>query len=464
MNKTNNLLIRNAHLIDKNTDAPGAVLVRGGKIAAVYLCAESDPAVTALIQTGEKSGASLAVLDAHGAVLMPAFVDMHAHFRDPGFTEKEDVGSASRAAAAGGYGTVVLMANTNPVISDQHAAEEVNARIRSLDLIDAFQSVSLTRNFDGEDTSGLGTLDCRAVPVATEDGHEVASAAVMLEAMKKCSVNGVIVSCHCEDPDLAAAARPFRRSDPVAAERLLRLAEDTMTVRNLTLAAEAGCRVHIAHVSTEKSIDAVRRAKSEWRSRFPQYDDSSESAVSCQKNPAYSPILNVQCPVTCEVTPHHLVLDASLPEIVNPPLRLESDRAALLAGIRDGTVDVIATDHAPHTADDKARNAPGFSGIQTAFAVCNTFLVQTGQISLSLFSALMSANPARILGLGRGLLATGLDADFTLVDPDYEWTVNPNDPDSWKSRGKNTPFAGQTLKGRIIKTFKQGRLIFSISD
>ena len=195
----------------------GAVFVHGGKIAAVYAGEEAELVKADIERMSSDCGEPFypgppEIIDAMGKVLMPAFVDLHAHFRDPGFTKKEDIATASRAAASGGYSTVVLMANTNPVISDQAAAEAVNARIREIGLVDSFQAVSLTRNFDGRDTTALDDLESTIVPVATEDGREVASSSVMLEAMKKCASRGVIVSCHCEDPELALAAKPFREA------------------------------------------------------------------------------------------------------------------------------------------------------------------------------------------------------------------------------------------------------------
>ncbi len=492
------ILIVNARLVDRDLDTSGAVLVRNGIIDLVWLGMKGVPAEYAPNRgDGSPSGArpsrsplSPTVLDAEGATLMPAFVDLHAHFRDPGLTAKEDLESASRAACAGGYGTVVLMANTNPACSELSQAAAVRERVSKIGLLDAFQATSLTRNFEGTDTSALDALDPAIVPLATEDGKEVASAAVMLEAMKKCSLRNVIVSCHCEDPELAAAARPHRlraleaaaalsgaavgaasgdeggRVVPVAssfadrglvgsadfaesgtsmregikeslsaAERLLRLAEDTMTARNVALAVDSGARVHFAHVSTSGSLDAVREAKRRLGNR-------------------------ADCRITCEVTPHHLALTSAVPAIVNPPLRPAADREALIEGILDGTVDAIATDHAPHTAADKASGAPGFSGIQTAFAVCNTVLVKTGRVSLSRLSALMSARPAEILGLCRGLLRPGYAADLVLVDPDKEWIVRPRDSSSWFSKSVNTPFTGSRLSGAVLSTFRQGRRVY----
>jgi dihydroorotase len=453
------LLVYDARLVDRDLDAPGALLARDGKIERIFTASDATDAgaIAAL-----RADPAVESVDAKGMVLMPAFVDLHAHFRDPGFTQKEDVATASRAACAGGYGTVVLMANTNPVVSTQVEALEVVSRVRAEGLIDAFQAVSLTNKFDGKDTSALGALDAALVPVASEDGREVASAAVMLRAMEACARAGVIVSCHCEDPELALAAKPHRAaaldaarlrglppgrlSSPgkapadevareiVAAGRLLALAEDAMTERNLLIARAAGCRVHVAHVSTRASLDAVRRAKAD-----------------AQASGGFA--------VTCEATPHHLALTDAVPEIVNPPLRPESDREALIAGILDGTVDAIATDHAPHTADDKAAGAPGFSGIEIAFATVNTALAKTGRVDLKKLSALMAANPASILGLTRGLLRPGFDADLVLVDPDATFTVDPASGE-WHSRGKNTPLTGTTLSGLVLATYKRGVRVY----
>lgn len=466
------LIVYNTRIVDRDLDSRGAVLVRDGKIAAVYLGEEGGGVLSSRHDIGTGNGPEL--YDAGGAVLMPSFVDLHAHFRDPGYTHKETLESGSLAAVAGGYGTVVLMANTNPVVSDAAAAAEVCARARKIALVDVFQAVSLTRNFDGRDTSGLETVDAALVPLVTEDGREVASAAVMLQAMEVCAHRSLLVSCHCEDPDLAGMAKTFREAalqlarsgvvnagnmpadhlenldlsarfsslaasadfEPVhanlsSAERLLRLAENIMTDRNLALAAAAACRIHIAHVSTREAVDSVRLAKA--------------------ARPGF---------VSCEVTPHHLALTDLVAAVVNPPLRSEADRLALIAALVDGTIDAIATDHAPHTAADKAAGAPGFTGLETAFALCHTTLVKTEKITLNRLSALMSANPAALLSLRKGLIRTGYDADFVLVDLEQKWTVNPFGRRKWYSLGTNTPISGSILTGAVLATYKRGKRVF----
>lgn len=460
------LFIANARLVDSCMDAPGAVFVREGKIIAVYEGEEAramwDDLDGASVGCGSGPGPGLPeVFDARGLVLMPSFVDLHAHFRDPGMTAKEDLSTASRAACAGGYGTVVLMANTDPVVSTIDTAREINARVREIGLIDSFQAISLTRDFGGTDVSALETLDAREVPVASEDGRDVSSSDVMREAMSLCARTGVVVSCHCEDASVAAGAKPLRASalaalregrvadahaSLAAAESILRDAEDVMTERNIALALETGCRVNITHASTTRAMDLVRLAKKRIQAIAPGSSDGNPS-------------------VTCDVTPHHLALTSDTLEIVNPPLRSEADRQALIAGIFDGTVDAIATDHAPHTIADKAAGAPGFSGIQTAFAVCNTALVATGIIGLSRLSGLMSANPARLLGLKRGRLLAGYDADLVLVDPDARTLGGVADgiadgATGWYSKSANTPFAGKELAGCVRKVWKRGIPVF----
>ena len=236
--------------------------------------------------------------------------------------------------------------------------------------------------------------------------------------------------------------------DLTRANNYLALAEDVATVRNIMLARQADCHVHIAHVSTKKSIDAVREGKKLVENLFKKHNENSKSK-------------NCNFTVTCEVTPHHLALagteEPMIRALVNPPLRLESDRLALIEALRDGTADVISTDHAPHTMDDKVAGSPGFTGIETSYAVCNTVLVKQNDIHPRRLSQLMSANPARILGLNKGLLKPGYDADLTLLNPDEEWTVCAKD---FFSKGKATPFEGKKLTGKVHTVFIDGKMVF----
>ena len=469
------LIIYNARLVDSSIDSPGILIIKNGKICGIYLgeCKSTKKALlyssAFLAECPEDTNPDF--YDAKGLTLMPGFIDMHVHFRYPGQTQKEDLDSGLHAAIAGGYTTVVLMPNTTPVISDRELAKKVMDEANSKNLARVFQTVSITKNFEGNDTSGIDNIECKEFPVITEDGHDVLSAAVMLDAMKKAGEKGIIVSCHCEDPSLAQAARPYRQRAlsfmkqygipagkihiktpdvPAAvnfeidgnltrANSLLALAEDTATIRNIEIAKTAGCHVHICHCSTKASMDAVRRAKDEIAL------GNTNEGFSC----------------TVEVTPHHLGLvgtDApNIRALVNPPLRSEDDRKAIIEALRDGTVDTIATDHAPHTQDDKAAGAPGFSGIETAFAVCNTILVKKEGFNLKQLSRLMSENAAKMLRVKAGRLAVDYNADLVIVNPDEEWIVNSA---NFASKGKSTPLEGKKLCGKIHATFFDGKQVF----
>lgn len=469
------LIIYNARLVDSKMDGNGTIIIAEGKIRGITL-GECKSAKNALLLaqaflTESEFESAPELYDAKGLTLMPSFIDMHVHFRYPGQTQKEDLDSGLHAAVAGGYGTVVLMPNTNPVISNRELARKVMEEANSKNLARVFQTVSITKNFEGKDTSGLDSLTNDEFPVITEDGHDVDSAAVMLEGMKKAGEKNIIVSCHCEDPSLAQAARPYRQralgfmeqygipagkvnvktpnvpasvnfeidGNLTKANSILALAEDTATLRNIEIAKSAGCHIHICHCSTKVSMDAVRRAKEEisWGNTPHGFD------------------------CTVEVTPHHLGLvgtDApNIRALVNPPLRSEDDRRAIIEALRDGTVDAIATDHAPHTQEDKAKGAPGFTGIETAFAVCNTILVKKEDFSLSKLSRLMSANPARLLRINAGRLKVGYNADLVLVNPDEDWIVNS---ENFASKGKSTPLEGKQLTGKVHATFFGGKKVF----
>ena len=438
------LLIYNARIVDRDRDIKkGAILIEGKKIAGF-------PTKDAVKQMMADSKVSK--FDARGNTVLPSFVDMHVHMRDPGLTQKEDIRTGCMAAAAGGFGTVVLMPNTNPVISSQDMAVFNDKKGNDLGFCRVIQSVSITKDFDGKTITHLNKLNNKIVPLITEDGHEVASSAVMLNAMNVAKEKKIIVSCHCEDPDLAEEARPLRkkalsllnkrkltREDKAKAKKILKqaheilaAAEDTATFRNIRLAQEAGVHLHVCHVSTEQCLDAIKLAKKNGQN------------------------------ITCEVTPHHLALNCQKGDnkfqIVNPPLRPESDRLAVVKALMDGTADVIATDHAPHTQSDKASGSPGFSGLETAFATSYTVLCLENGMSLKKLSEKMSARPAEILGLKDcGLLEEGMNADITIVDTDKIWTVHGED---FASKGKYTPLEGKKLTGEIVATFYNGKLVF----
>lgn len=427
-------IIHDVLLVDANQKQKGAVVIENGSIIHVITKA-SGKIASVMKELGDTAIYNAELIDGEGLHLMPGFIDMHAHFRYPGQCEKEDLSSGSKAAAKGGYTTVILMPNTSPVVSDLDTAVSINKKVEKIGYVRAFQTMSITKDFDGINTSHLDALlnKNHFVPVITEDGKDVMSEVVMKEAMMKAEHADVIVSCHCEDPALVPQARDLRKNGKfVEAEALLAEAENSMTKRNLSLALETNCKVHIAHVSTAVAIDAVRQAKKKSLSNK----------------------------ISCEITPHHLALNNEgnlVSELVNPPLRSEEDRQALLDAIVDGTVDMIGTDHAPHTFEDKKNGACGFSGIELAYSICNTTLVQTGLISEEKLSELMSKNPASKLEGRVGLIQEGYLADLVLVDPDYEFTVTTEFIEKGFSKGKYTPFVGKKLKGIVVQTFLKGK-------
>jgi dihydroorotase len=391
------LLIKNARIVDSSQDFRGDVYIRFGVIQ----------------ELGINLSKQCEVVDAEGLVLMPSFIDLHTHFRDPGQTYKEDLYSGSLAAVRGGYTAVNLMANTIPVCSSMDTVNYVLDKSRGVNLIDIHQSVSITRDMYGNDISHLDKLTPE-VKMISDDGKGVSNSRIMLEAMVKAKKKGLMVISHAESEELIAVDT--------------RLAENTMTWRDIALAKFTECHLHVAHVSTVEAMKAVIDGKREG------------------------------VKVTCEVTPHHLTLTKDIDYKVNPPLRERSDINYLIKAIKEGFVDAIATDHAPHSFEDKLKGANGISGIETSFSVCFTKLVREGHINLNNLSELMSKNPAMLMKLNKGEIKIGYEGDLVIVDLNSTYTVNS---ESFKSKGKNTPFNGMELKGEIIKTIKGGRVVYS---
>lgn len=437
------ILIYNARLVDETMDKKrSAIIIKNGKIN----CFPNSQIVKEILKD---ENSRIKKIDALGSVVMPSFIDTHAHFRDPGLTQKENIFTGSKAAAKGGFGTVVLMPNTNPVCSAQAMAIENNKKAKEFGFCNVIQSVSITKDFDGKTIDHLDELDSRIVPLITEDGKEVTDSNIMLNAMKKAAKKKIIVSCHCEDSFLASAARPLRQKalsllqenknqKKIAtkllneADEILACAEDVATARNLRFAKTAGCHIHLCHVSTEYCVRSAEIAK--------------KNGVD----------------VTYEITPHHIWFESgsspTIFNIVNPPLRKKTDRFALIQALKKENAYCIGTDHAPHTTEDKKNGAPGFSGIETAFAVCNTILCKENKVSLKQLSKLMSANPAKLIGLQKkGLLKEGFDADLVLVDTEKKWIVHGQE---FLSKGKWTPLEGKKVTGKVLKTFLAGKIVY----
>ncbi|MCL2373797.1 MAG: dihydroorotase [Treponema sp.] len=455
------IILKNFRLVDEDTDMRGGVVIENGVIAEI-LPASGDCQI--------EKDAALVIDGSHFCgdalpVLMPAFVDLHAHFRDSGLTGKEHelpsevLESASLAAAAGGFTTVVCMANTKPVTDTFEKAASIRARCDALGLVDLYPVISLTKGMEGKEISEITALpslnrtkDGVSIPLMlSEDGKDLADDDLFLAAMREAKRIGIPISCHCEFGGEEAEASK-KAGQP--RKTWSRIEENNATRRAIELGKKAGCHIHIAHVSTKEAAEAIRHAKAEARQRHGLHGDFI---------------------LTCEAMPHNLCLTEETAEKlggeswgrVNPPLRHEDDRQALIRAVADGTIDAIATDHAPHRNADKETGSPGFSAFETAFAAAFTELARpcapTAKpvIDLKRLSFLMSANPARLIGLGgdagRGRILPGMRADLVIVDTERSWNVNPA---AFKTRGKNSPFAGMEIFGKILMTFREGRMVF----
>ena len=390
------ILIKNTRIVDKSKDFQGDIYIKEGKIAGF----------------ARELNYNCRTIDGENLVVMPSFIDMHVHFREPGYTYKENIYTGSMAALKGGYTFVNLMANTKPIVSNMEIVDYVLNKAKELDLIDVHQVVSITKDFDGKSLDHLKDLDNR-VKFISDDGKGVQSNLTMYKAMKKAKEKNLIIITHEEDEEIVNIDT--------------RLSENLMTFRDIYLASIIDCKLHLAHVSTKESIEEIRKAK------------------------AYNPN------ISCEICPHHMVLYDNDYK-VNPPIRKKEDVKAIIAGIKDGTVDMIATDHAPHSQEDKEKGAPGISGIETAFPISYTRLVKSGEISLNKLSQLMSANPAKLASIKKGEIKIGYDGDIVLLDLNKKITI---DGEKFVSKGKNTPFNGMECYGEIMATIRKGEIKYN---
>lgn len=387
------ILIKGGRIVDETKDFIGDLYIKDGRIE----------------DFGEELNVDCKTINGKGLVLMPSFIDLHVHFREPGFTHKEDLFTGGLAALKGGYTLVNLMGNTNPVCSSMDTVEYVLDRAKELDLVDVHQTVSITKDFDGQTLEHLDEIDNR-VKFISDDGKGVKSNITMYNAMVKAKEKELTIITHAEDDDLT----------PID----YRISENIITIRDIYLSKVTGAKLHLAHVSTMEAIEEIRRAKAEGVN------------------------------LTCEVTPHHISLWDNDYK-VNPPIRTKVDVEAIIKGIIDETVDTIATDHAPHTIEDKENGAPGLSGIETAFPISYTRLVKTNKIELNKLSKVMSANAGRMMGVKKGRIEKGYDGDIVLIDLDKEIII---DGDKFISKGKNTPFDKMKFYGEIVMTVKNGEI------
>jgi dihydroorotase len=419
------------------------ILLRGGRV--VDPAAGRDEIADVLIEDGaigaaDGSTAGATVLDADGLVVAPGLVDLHTHLREPGREDKETVESGSRAAALGGFTAVSPMANTEPVADSAAVIHEVRALGERAGLADVFPVGAITRGLAGEEMAELGEMVEAGVRMFSDDGHCVPDARVLRNAMTYArAFDGVVIAEHCEDRSLAENGQMHEgeHSYALGLAGQPREAEEIVVARDLALARLTGGRLHLCHLSSAGSIDLVRRAKAEG------------------------------IRVTAEVTPHHLVFtDDDLVTYdtnfkVNPPLRTPEDRDALRLALAEGTIDVVATDHAPHAVEEKEAefdlSPPGTIGLETALAAVLTHLVEPGTMSLTRAIEAMSTTPARILGASDhgGPLEPGRPANVVVFDPVAAWVIEP----PFGSKSRNSAFLGRSLTGRVVHTIHRGELV-----
>ncbi len=387
----------------------------------------------------EISAAADEILDAHKQVVSPGFIDLHVHFREPGGEDSETLESGLEAAVAGGFTAVCPMPNTRPVNDTPELTRFMVEQARRIGLAHVFPIAAATLQSEGAQLTDFATLAAAGAVAFSDDGHPLKTASLMRQALDRAGALGLPIIDHCEDPALSAggAVNQGPTAEKLGLPGIPSESEESCVERDLALAAETGAPLHLAHLSTAGSIQMVREAK--------------RNGIR----------------VTCEVTPHHFTLTEKAVEQyganakMNPPLRSAKDREALLEGIMDGTVDVIATDHAPHAPKLKAQSlaaAPfGVIGLETALSLAITQLVDPGRISLVRLIELLSSRPARIIHQPLGRLRVGEPADITIFDPHYEWTYRAADG---KSKSRNSPFDGWKLKGVVTVTLVGGKIVY----
>lgn len=423
------LLIKNGHLIDpsENQNSGKNLLIEDGKVTAWLSQSESVP------EDAE-------VFDASGMIVAPGFIDLHVHLREPGQEYKETIATGAAAAVAGGFTSVCCMPNTSPINDNAAITRFIIEQSNRAGLANVFPIGAITKASDGAELAEMGEMKTAGIVAVSDDGRPVPTAGMMRRAMEYAKDFDLCVVDHCEDKSLSSGGvmHEGKMSLLLGLKGMPALAEDLDALRDIALSEATGAKVHIAHISTKGAVEAVRWAKAKGLK------------------------------VTTEVTPHHFTLTDAACEGYDtrtkmaPPLRSQEHLEAVIEGIKDGTIDAIATDHAPHHADEKNlefdRAPMGITGLETAVGLTFQRLVEPGIIDLNRMVEMYATNPAKIFGLaGRGTLKVGSIADVTIIDPDLEWTYNVNET---KSKSKNSPFDGWQFRGAAVATIVGGKIVY----
>ena len=419
------------------------LLIRGGRV--VDPVHGIDDGLDILIDSGKivqigrhLTGDGFEVLDISGLAAAPGLVDMHVHLREPGFEAKETVATGCAAAARGGVTTLVAMPNTRPATDCPEIVTLVRKKAAPTG-VNVLPAGAVTAGQKGQTLTDFAALKAAGVSALTDDGVPIQNTALLRRAMLEAKVLGLPLLDHCEDRDMVQnyAVNEGKVSRELGLTGRPAIAEELQVMRDVMLAEETGAHIHICHISTGKGVDIVRQAKARG------------VRVTCETCPQYFTLTEDE------------VLRQGAMARVNPPLRTAADVEAIRAGLIDGTIDAIVTDHAPHTAEEKSRPLPdapsGMVGLETSLALALTELYHSGLLPLSRVLALMSASPAALLGLEKGTLGVGRDADLVIFDPGQEWTIDKN---QFASKGRNTPFHGRTVRGRVKYTISRGNIIY----
>lgn len=425
------LLIQKGTVIDPAGGLSGKldILVENGRIACVGSHLDEPHALT---------------IDAEGLIVCPGLIDMHVHLRDPGLTYKEDIVTGTKAAAHGGFTSIACMANTKPVADNPETIRYIIEKAEKEGSgVQVFPVAAVTKGEQGQEMTDFKALKEAGAVALSDDGVPIMNANIMRDALLRSGRRNMTVLCHEEDIEMVKnyAVHEGRVSRHLGIHGRPAIAEEIMIMRDAMLAEETGQPVHICHISTKKGVDIVRRYKKKG------------VKITCET-----------CPQYFTITHEQVLLQGTMAR-VNPPLRPTSDVKGILEGVKDGTIDCIVTDHAPHSAEEKAKDlehAPsGMVGLETSLAITLTQLFHTGEMELEDIIRKMTINPAKLLHVKKGTLGLGADADITIFDPYEEWTI---DPEKFQSKGRNTPFGGMKVRGRVYYTIVGGKVIYSVED